>query len=157
MSTPTEDHIREVLWWKELAKYATKKAKDHENSIREHFADTGLDAVDVGPFTIKSTYSTVDWDSDIIDTIKTINGVSDKDKESIFKKQKPKVDGIHINKIAKKYGGLVADRVQEARSETGITFKIETDRREHYLINNTVEEWVKDKDAEIDEEQGDNL
>lgn len=157
MSQPSEDHVRNILWWKELARFATSKAKDYEYSVRKHFADTGLEAVDIGPFVVKSTYSTVDWDSDIIDTIKSIDGVSDTDKTKIFKKQKPKVDGLHVNKIAKKYGGSVADRVKEARKETGITFKIDADRSEHYLISDSVKEWVDDQDKKINSENEENL
>ena len=153
-----EEKVSEILWWKALAKKATAKAKELELEVRGEFAEIGLDATEVGPYKLTLSHQSVDWDPDIIDTIKSINGVSDGDKEKLFMPIKRKVNGVHVNSIAKKYGSTVANRVEEARRESGETFKITTDKMENSIIDKSVDEFLETQDSdEIDEEIGENL
>ena len=150
-----ESDITEILWYKALAKKATAKAKELEADIRKDFNKIGLDATEVGPYKLQLRHQSVDWDADIIDTIKTINGVSDDDKEKLFMPVKRKANGVHLNSIGKKYGKTVQDRITEARQESGESFKITTDRMENNIIDKSVDEFLES--ANDDEEQGDNL
>jgi hypothetical protein len=153
-----QESISEILWWKSLAKKATAKAKELELQVRGEFSEIGLDATEVGPYKLTLSHQSVDWNPDIIDTIKSINGVSDGDKDKLFMPVKRKVNGIHVNSIAKKYGSTVSERVLEARSETGEAFKITTDRMENNLIDKSVDEFLETQNQdEIDEEEGENL
>jgi len=149
-----EDFIRDILWYKSLAKQATAKAKQLEITLRQEFNEIGLDATEVGPYKLQVSHQSVDWDADIIDTIKTIKGVSEDDKEKLFMPIKRKANGVHLNSIAKKYGKTVADRIQEARKESGETFKISTDRMENNLIDDAASEFLHQAD---DEEQENGL
>ena len=150
-----ESDITEILWYKALAKKATAKAKELEADIRKDFNKIGLDATEVGPYKLQLSHQSVDWDPDIIDTIKTINGVSDGDKDKLFMPIKRKANGVHLNSIGKKYGKTVQDRITEARQESGESFKITTDRMENNIIDKSVDEFLES--ANDDEEQGDNL
>jgi len=152
-----EDYIRDILWYKSLAKQATAKAKQMEIELRKEFSEIGLDATEVGPYKLTLSHQSVDWDPDIIDTIKTINGVSDGDKDKLFMPIKRKANGVHLNSIAKKYGKTVAERIDMARKESGETFKISTDRMENNLIDDAAAEFLQQADDEEQQEQGDNL
>ena len=148
-----EDFIKDILWYKSLAKQATVKAKQLEVTLRQKFNEIGLDATEVGPYKLQLSHQSVDWDADIIDTIKTIKGVSEDDKEKLFMPIKRKANGVHLNSIAKKYGKTVADRIQQARKESGETFKISTDRMENYLIDNAASEFLHQADDEEQENE----
>tara|TARA_R100000995_G_scaffold84790_1_gene64854 strand:+ start:1489 stop:1947 length:459 start_codon:yes stop_codon:yes gene_type:complete len=148
-----EDFIRDILWYKSLAKQATAKAKQLEITLRQEFNEIGLDATEVGPYKLQVSHQSVDWDADIIDTIKTIKGVSEDDKEKLFMPIKRKANGVHLNSIAKKYGKTVADRIQEARKESGETFKISTDRMENNLIDDAASEFLHQADDEEQENE----
>tara|TARA_X000001382_G_C3166595_1_gene178079 strand:- start:745 stop:1203 length:459 start_codon:yes stop_codon:yes gene_type:complete len=148
-----EDFIKDILWYKSLAKQATVKAKQLEVTLRQKFNEIGLDATEVGPYKLQLSHQSVDWDADIIDTIKTIKGVSEDDKEKLFMPIKRKANGVHLNSIAKKYGKTVADRIQQARKESGETFKISTDRMENNLIDNAASEFLHQADDEEQENE----
>ena len=148
-----EDFIRDILWYKSLAKQATAKAKQLEITLRQEFNEIGLDATEVGPYKLQVSHQSVDWDADIIDTIKTIKGVSEDDKDKLFMPIKRKANGVHLNSIAKKYGKTVADRIQQARKESGETFKISTDRMENNLIDDAASEFLHKADDEEQENE----
>ena len=148
-----EDFIKDILWYKSLAKQATVKANQLEVTLRQKFNEIGLDATEVGPYKLQLSHQSVDWDADIIDTIKTIKGVSEDDKEKLFMPIKRKANGVHLNSIAKKYGKTVADRIQQARKESGETFKISTDRMENNLIDNAASEFLHQADDEEQENE----
>ena len=148
----TPEEIHQHLFWKAVAKLATAKARELEMPIRSKFAEINLKATDVGVFKITTGTSSVDWDPDIIETIKNIEGVSEADKAKLFHPPVRKGNGTHLNSIAKKYGGPVADRILEAREESGQTFKIDTNRVERHKIDQEAESFLEEQQEEENNE-----
>lgn len=144
----TEQEVREYLHWKAVAKVATAKAKEIEIPMRIKFSHLELNATDVGPFKITLSTSGVDWDPDIIETIKNVEGVSDTDKAKLFHPPVRKSNGIHLNSIAKKYGGAVAERISNARQENRETFKIDANRVERHNVDQGAENFLGEKQKE---------
>ena len=152
MKKITEKEVREHLFWKAVAKLATAKARELEMPLRDKIAEINLKATDVGPFKITTGTSGVDWNPDIIQTINNIEGVSDADKAKLFHPPVKKGNGIHLNSIAKKYGGTVADRIAEAREETGYSFKIDTNRVEKHKLDQEAQRFLEEQQEEENNE-----
>lgn len=146
----TYDEVESLLVWQALAKMATANASQLKQAIQVKLLSNpdGLDTVDIEGILVKSEHTKVDWNPDIIKTIEDINGVSDADKAKLFKPPAPpKPDGVHLNSIAKKYKGTVAERVKDARQESGLTIKIvankvtqqEISDKANAMLRNTIE------------------
>lgn len=153
----TYDEVESLLVWQALAKMATANASQLKQAIQVKLLGNpdGLDTVDIEGILVKSEHTKVDWNPDIIKTIEDINGVSDADKAKLFKPPAPpKPDGVHLNSIAKKYKGTVAERVNDARQESGLTIKIvankvtqqEISDKANAMLRNTIE-----MEGELDE------
>ena len=153
----TYDEVESLLVWQALAKMATANASQLKQAIQAKLLSNpdGLDTVDIEGILVKSEHTKVDWNPDIIKTIEDINGVSDADKAKLFKPPAPpKPDGVHLNSIAKKYKGTVAERVNDARQESGLTIKIvankvtqqEISDKANAMLRNTIE-----MEGELDE------
>jgi|10_taG_2_1085330.scaffolds.fasta_scaffold19835_2 hypothetical protein len=144
------NEVESYLVWEALAKYAKSQASKSKQDIMQKFAKhpDKLDAVNVADVEIRREYTSVDWDPAIIRTIENIDGVSDEDKAKLFKPPaRPKANGVHLNSISKKYKGTVANRIADARRESGLTIKINPNRviqqqildKAQSLIKNTIE------------------
>ena len=144
MEKITEKEVREHLFWKAVAKLATAKARELEMPLRDKIAEINLKATDVGPFKITTGTSGVDWNPDIIQTINNIEGV--------IPPPVKKGNGIHLNSISKKYGGTVADRITEAREETGYSFKIDTNRVEKHKLDQEAQRFLEEQQEEENNE-----
>jgi len=142
----TYDMVESYLVWQALAKMANANASQLKQSIQIKLSKhpDKLESIDIEGIVVKREHTKVDWNADIIKTIEDVKGVSDADKAKLFKPPAPpKPDGVHLNSIAKKYKGVVADRVGDARQESGLTIKIVTNKVQNQIVSDKAKSLIK--------------
>lgn len=126
----TSSEVRSQMVWDAIAKIATANARHLKTEIAQKLADDpdGLKSKTVGDVEIRSKHTKVDFNTDIVQTISEIDGVSEDDKRKLFHPPVKRANAVHLNSLDKKYGGSVSERIRKARMETGHTIEFKANR-----------------------------
>ena len=126
----TSQQVEEFMVLDAMAKMLASQARALKQNIQDSIvgSEDELTGMSVGDFELRIKPQSVDWNADIIQTITTIDGVSEQDKSELFHPPVKKANGVKLNSIKVKYGGTVAKRIEQAREERGVSLTISTNR-----------------------------
>jgi hypothetical protein len=146
----TESEVRNQMMWEALAKMARANATQLKTEIGRKLASNpdGLKSKTLGDIEIRSKHTKVDFNTDIIQTISDIDGVSEDDKRKLFHPPVKRANAVHLNSLDKKYGGSVSERISKARMETGHTIEFKTNRVVQDEIRRQAEQLIKTNQME---------
>lgn len=82
----TNEQIKEFMVLDAMAKMLASQARSVKQNIQDSIVggEDELTGMSVGDFELRIKPQSVDWNADIIQTITTIDGVSEQDKSELF-------------------------------------------------------------------------